>query len=409
MHSFTGVDFTAAREAFRDFCGANETKTGYLNAVKVAFVNFDDEVVGMILDKGLDLRIAALDNRVKAYLVNALQVSDDSMMSKGLWEAAGNPIVAEGSEPFDVNIQVSEKTCGLSIVMTAKSKGEEVGKTQNLILTEDYYDKIYKSGSSYYELLQNKYNALADVEGIETYRNTLKYVKDMAYISELEQCASNSDFKENSGYESPGKHWYGSYKDHDYEFINQNPEAMLEEIIDGRGGNGTANGYSRMSAQEVAIYNYLYKTDKSKAQDYNKDIDGISMQSIVAGVDQRIMSDAEGAWKYVYQGAKMTGAAAPAILVTVATSGTGAPAVIGSLGTAGVYGASSYGNTRTATLSQGYTWNTANSYATAMAAKDGAKTLILVGTGGITSSLGRKFAWSAGKNALAFGGMTTGI
>lgn len=68
MHSFTGVDFTVAREAFRDFCGANETKTGYLNAVKVAFVNFDDEVVGMILDKGLDLRIAALDNRVKAYL-----------------------------------------------------------------------------------------------------------------------------------------------------------------------------------------------------------------------------------------------------------------------------------------------------------------------------------------------------
>lgn len=62
-HHFSEVDFNDSLSAFDNFCGG-KTAEGYLSEVKAKLVQFDSDVVSMILERDLASRIDELDSVV---------------------------------------------------------------------------------------------------------------------------------------------------------------------------------------------------------------------------------------------------------------------------------------------------------------------------------------------------------
>lgn len=408
------------------------------------------------------------------YLLNYNDVKPDSEIFMNLIDMANITINQEVDPEAAVNntIKVTKNSCGLVVQWKVKQRSETLDCLQRMIFDEDMLEEQIKEQGgkdNVIDVLDAKYKLIEDIDGIKEYRSYLKQQRDYLKLLDCESVRNNADFESKCGYVNTARQKKGliftkTVVDSKYEYINDIDCTGIRLQIDpdsyeGREIAGFAqDGLHQMTEDERKVYNYLYQTDKSKAEQYitlltpqlrnrqadmmydtlkdhkvlqgvvefgaglenvvngitiavgtdvNRDLDGIPMQTTMSMLDYRIVANADGGWKYVYGASKMLGAATPAIIITAATGGTGTGVTLAA--TAATYGTSAYGNSYAIAAQQGYTNKQAVNYGIAMGTKEAAKIIALGEIGKATLGVSQAAGFGLGKTAVAYGASTAGI
>lgn len=146
--------------------------------------------------------------------------------------------------------------------------GTKIRSTKNKALQQQYHEEVLRLEELEYQL-QDEYDDL------EVYLNNAKRKQQWAALAKVSQ---NEDFKENSGYSPTGLDYknpmvavYSTDIDAlTYEYIN-NVDRAREYIASNYAftWNGAFENYQQMKPEEIATYNYYYKTSGAeKAQEY---------------------------------------------------------------------------------------------------------------------------------------------